>query len=202
MKQRDDLAIVVQGNIRAPIELVDLAWKDYNVIWSTWVDQKINTSNSVVYSEYPSIAGVGNIGLQKTTTYQGLLFAKSVGFKRAVKWRSDQYPTNASMFLDLMDNNALNVLYWHNHAQGYYVDYFMEGDIDLLIDLWNFDNYTNCPYPEYIITDRILQLQSNVNCIGEYLNDYNDVIWLNINKTVATYKSDGLFETRNIYKYE
>lgn len=200
----DDLVVILQGNVRVDTKLVESAWSGFHVIWSTWVDQKINTTNKVIYSEYPTLFGVGNIGLQKVSTYEGLLYAKEAGFKRAIKWRSDQYPTNAKKLSDIMDPNSLNLLYWHNHERGYYVDYFMEGDIDILLDIWNFNEFTNYPYSEYKTTQQIIQSKTNVHCIGDELNDDNDILWTgpNTEKRLSTYKFDGLFQSLNINKHE
>lgn len=91
----DKFVVVVHGNIRIDPSIIENAWKGFNIIWSTWKDQDISTENKVIYNEYPSERGVQNLGYQRVSLWNGLLAAKELGYERAIKWRTDQYPTDA-----------------------------------------------------------------------------------------------------------
>lgn len=191
--------VIVHGNLRQDPKVIETAWEGFSIIWSIWKDQNIETVNTVVQSEYPENYGVQNLALQKVSLYEGLLKAKEMGYERAIKWRTDQYPTNANRFVELFDPSSVNLLFWHNFRNGYYVDYFMEGSIDDLISIWDFDTF-DYPYSEYKTTDQIIKKGVKVNCIGKHLTLDNDVVWVNRHpdKKLSSYNSDQLFQTVNI----
>ena len=135
----EDFVIIVQGSSSYTEQLRE-ALKDFNVIFSTWVgeEKKYSDSDLVVYSQLPLYAGPANLNLQKITTIAGLNRAKELGYKRALKLRSDIIPTNISEFVKYLDNNSMNFLCWHCHevypnCPGYLIDYLMSGSIDDLI---------------------------------------------------------------------
>jgi len=199
----NSFVILLQGNIRIDPSIIEKSWEGYNIIWSTWKGETLDSKNEILFNDYPQDYGTGNLGLQRVSTYNALLHAKALGFKRAIKWRSDQYPTNPEALLQLMKADAINVLYWHQSGK-YYVDYFMEGDIDSLLKVWDFNEYSNYPYAEYKVTDQIIKSKANVNCIGDFLNEKNDIVWENsrIYIKLSTLEKDPAFEALNIVNNE
>ena len=101
-------AIVVQGKIREAdsfeIESIYIYRKLFpqaTIIVSTWVDspadlvEKLRAAGvHVLLNDYPSYAGFGNFNLQMKTSREGLLLAKNLGFRFAIKVRSDQRITS------------------------------------------------------------------------------------------------------------
>lgn len=188
------LVIVVQGPLRIQPAIMEEAWKGFPIIWSTWVGTEIESNNTIIHNEEPEYTNQ-NLGHQQTSTLSGVLRAKELGYKRCLKWRSDQYPNNPEKLVELFDGETVNMLYWHNHNSGYYVDYFMEGDVDDMIKIWDFKDYHQAPYPEFLITKRIQDAGVRVNCIGDYLTEDNDIFWEKEGffKQLSQYKDDGKF---------
>lgn len=195
----EKFVVIIHGDIRADISLIENCWKGYNIIWSTWNNESISTDKKVIYNEIPKDSGVQNLMYQKVCIYNGLLEAKELGYERAIKWRTDQYLTNTKDFISILDPYSTNVLFWHNYQGGYYVDYFMEGNITDLLLIWNLDSY-DYPYSEYATTKQILKNKIKINCIGKYITEKNDIIWVNRNpdKKLSSYNLDPTFQTVNI----
>jgi len=201
----NNLLVVVQGNRRCSPEIIDRHWTGFNLVWSVWDDDTIETHNPIIRNEKPKSAGVGNITLQSKGTLRGLEYAKEKGFTHVLKWRTDQYPTNAKQLVDLFDFDKINVLAKHNHdhvlakrdhTYGYYVDYFMLGNVDDMIKIWSVENTHNIPYPEYEIKNRINTFGFSIKCICSYLTDDNDIIWTSRNNLkLNTYNLDKTFIT-------
>lgn len=189
-------AIVVQGPSSNVNELKK-AWSGYDVIWSTWdgeTNQYIDT-DIVLSSPKPQDIGVGNLNLQKVTTYNGLLKAKELGYDRVFKWRSDMIPTNPKELLDSLSED-INLLFYHHvipDRTDYFVDYVMESDVDTMIKIWSFtDLYAT--HAEAIITDSINQQDKRVYLFGGKLNRDNDIFWLKRNISLKDYKQYPAFE--------
>ena len=192
-----ETAIIIQGPIRVPFETLEREWEGFNIIWSTWVGEHINSVNPVIMGMPPKERGIMNLGLQVNSTMSGLHYAKSLGYKYALKWRSDQVPNNTRQLMSLMDDSKMNVFYWCNCDGGYYTDYFMYGNIDDMISVWNIKNVNDYKFPELAITE---QLNNHpVNCIGDGITESNNVYWhKNGRQTkLSSYKSTGNFEVRN-----
>ena len=174
--------IVVQGPT-SPLALSKIreCWDGYQLIFSTWVND-INTSlytkdDIVIYNEYPDSKGVMNLNYQKKTTIAGFELAKSMGWDRAVKWRSDFWTNNADGLYNLFDKNSLNLYAWVNHLEGYITDYFMEGEIDDVITL--FDIIPEGPYPEYPLTKQFVtsKLYTKTHFICDGISDTINIHW-------------------------
>src|SRR6478609_4101799 len=141
------MVVISQGPLTVP-DLIDKAWP-VPVIHSTWKGQ--NYYEGAIYSEIPEFRGPQNVCLQQKSTLIGLEEAKRQGFKRALKFRSDMIPNNASFLLNSF-KDGLNFLFWHDHAGGYLVDYCMAGRIEDLIDIWSFEDYND--FPERLLTNQ------------------------------------------------
>jgi hypothetical protein len=211
-----DNCIVVQGPTKlSNVEMIKKCWKDYNIIFSTWVDSDkscYDDGDIVIYSEYPEResvrGGTMNINYQKVSTLNGLLKAKELGFKRVVKWRSDFYPNNSDKLMKLFKDECLNLYSFQKyHLEGYVTDFFMEGKVDDVINLWNWDFDPN--YPEWGITKHMYKfgLDSKANFICKQLvKDDVDIFWngtgarnywLSVNSKYEGY-ADKLPETMHI----
>jgi hypothetical protein len=179
-----DICIIVQGNINPEwIPLVKQGFKDYHTIYSTWEGTDRNLFDEwdmVMYNAMPEF-GVKNLNLQRVSSLNGFLKAKEMGFKRVLKWRSDFYCPHPKEFLETFDKDCINFYSWHN--DGYVTDFFMEGDIDEMIELFSFDNWNEVPYPERAFTNRLFALgldkKAAFNC--KKIFEPNDVKWLKHN---------------------
>lgn len=200
-----EFCVVVQGP-SSYVDEISNAWSGYHVLFSTWKgeEDKYNVyqqTDDCVFCNKPSSPGVGNVKMQHMTTLAGLLEAKRRGFKQVIKWRSDMIPSNPHKFVNLF-NKELTLFYWHDHDGGYIVDYFMGGNIDNLIKLWDFDPSQPGRFSEqYLVRsffDKALDL-SDHKYIGKSIDENNDVIWLKYNKTLAHYRDDAKYITNPNY---
>lgn len=82
---------------------------------------------------------------------------------------------------------------------GYYVDYLMEGKIEDLMSIWNFETY-NYVYSEYATTGQIIHNKVKINCIGSNLTEDNDIVWMNRSPDIriSSYNKDQSYQTMNI----
>jgi hypothetical protein len=189
-----DFAIIVTGT---NIDTTKFKDRFDNVIFSTWIDQKhkFNDHNNVIFNNYPIINGPANFNLQKLATLSGLIKAKELGFKYALRTRGDVIFENPVKFLELLDNEDLNFLCWHDHevypkCKGYLVDYFMSGRITDMITLWSIDDIF-CTVPEVLITWQYinrLSLTTKINYILNDLNSNNDIYFSRYNLYLSSYK--------------
>jgi hypothetical protein len=193
----NNLAIVIQGPSTNVKELKK-AWANYDLIWSTWIGEESNYDDNdiVVFNQIPHDKGIGNIKLQQLTTIKGVEKAKELGYKRVFKWRSDMIPTNPKKLLTLLTNDV-NILFFHNQLPdrvGSYVDYVMESDIDVMANIWDF-NESYATHAEAIITSNIKTKNiTNINLFGGCLDDDNDIVWLKRNIHIKDYKIHKQFE--------
>ena len=180
-------AVVIQGPTTNYDELKE-KWGP-NIVWSTWKGSESYylDQDNVIYSKPPIENGTHNVNLQKISTLNGLKKAKQLGYTRAVKTRSDLYPTDYYKLVSLF-KEGLNVTFFHNYKDGYYVDYIFEGDIDLLIQCFSFTNITPS-YPEQIITKQINKVYSkkDIHYYGKFLNKSNDLFWIKNNLYLSSY---------------
>lgn len=196
LSEYEHLLVVVQGEIRYSPETIDNQWRGFNLVWSLWDDANIHTTNAVIKSKKPQSHGVGNIILQSEGTLRGLEYAKERGFTHVLKWRTDQYPTSAKQLVDLFDFTKINVLAKHQHQHGYYVDYFMLGAVDDMINIWSVENTNDIPYAEHEITNRITMFDFAIKGICAQLTTENDIIWTARNNLrLSTYNLDKKFIT-------
>jgi hypothetical protein len=197
-------AIVIQGP-STNVEELKKAWVGYDLIWSTWLgeESKYNNDDIVIFNEIPHEKGVGNIKLQQLTTIKGVEKAKELGYTRVFKWRSDMIPTNPKKLIKVLTNDV-NILFFHNQLPdriGSYVDYVMESDIDVMANIWDF-NESYSTHAEAIITSNIKTKNiTNINLFGGFLDDDNDIVWLKRNIHIKDYKINKQFE-HNLYNDE
>ena len=171
--------VVVQGPTYPQwIKMVKESWVGYQVIFSTWenADRSVyDESDIVIYNPIPTNAGVKNLNLQKVSTINGFLKAKELGWDRALKVRGDFSTTTADGLFSLFDKTKLNL---HGYWNGYINDFYMEGEIDDILTL--FDVPESGPYPEWNLTKKLYDsgLNKKAYCIVNKL-EYNaaDIYW-------------------------
>jgi hypothetical protein len=203
------IAIIIQGpssNVKEQKE----SWESYkdNVIFSTWVGSEhlYDEIDNVIFNEPPTEISETKFNYQVLSTHNGLVRAKQLGYKYALKLRSDLIPTNCLEFLKLIDNNEFNFLCWHEHivyenCPGYLVDFLMSGPIDKMIDLWSIDNLF-CTVSEVMLTWNYICKTSDVdiNYFLEGLNDENNLFWIKYDLHLSTYqKNDIYYEYKKNY---
>ena len=195
-----DFVVVIQGPIRVDYKLIEKKWEGFDLIWSTWENENITSTHPIVFNNPPNKTRIKNLDYQQKSTLAGLLKAKELGYSKCLKWRSDQYPTDSNELVSLFNKDKINVMYWHNFQKGYYVDYFMYGEIDNMISIWDFEINSNISYPEEIITNQLYKNKIDVTCIGNRLTDANSIIWEKegFKLDLSTYKYDKLFMDKNL----
>ena len=129
--------VVIQGPTHDQ-DRMSKAWQQYNVIYSTWEDEKPEGKipENIIYNKKPKDPGFRNINYQVTSTLAGLKKAKEEGFDFCLKWRSDYVPSSARNLFKMFDKEALNFIAWSNHDGGYLIDYFFAGKTDYLIEIF------------------------------------------------------------------
>ncbi len=195
---KNDFAIIIQGPSTNVSELKE-AWKGYNIIWSTWIGEetKYDVNDIVLFNEIPLERGVQNIALQKLSTLNGISKAKELGFKRVLKWRNDLIPSNTEKLIKTFKTDSINFLTWHNEGK-YFIDYFIEGDIDDIYKIWNIPTI-NGPYSEKITSDNIfLNEFSNFNFILKELNETNDIYWVKYKINLSSYNMHDCYKVEVI----
>jgi len=187
--------VVVQGQTHPTyVDLIRESWVGYQIIFSTWerTDKSVyNESDIVIYNPIPSDCGIKNLNLQKVSTINGFLKAKELGWNRALKVRSDFCTTTADGLFSLFDKNKLNLHAWWG---SYITDFYMEGEIDDIINLFEVDIHRE--YPEWHLTKKLYEsgLNEKSVCIVNRL-EFNkaDIRWeragywfsQHVNETVA-----------------
>ena len=172
--------VVVQGPTYPQwITKVKESWVGYQIIFSTWdnADRSLyDESDIVIYNPIPSDAGIKNLNYQKVSTINGFLKAKELGWDRALKVRGDFSTTTADAFFGLFDKTKLNLHgYW---KAGYISDFFMEGQIDDILNLFNVS--IEGQFPEWHLTKQLYksELYKKSVCMYDKL-EYNlaDIRW-------------------------
>jgi len=195
-------AVIIQGKtICENIERLKEDWKEFQIIFSTWENEPeycYQDDDIVIYSSLPQNYGVGNLNLQKISSLVGFQKAKELGFERVVKWRYDLFPINANELNKLFDRNSLNFLSFHDHNAGYLVDYFSEGSVDDMIELFSFENL-NVLHAEVAFTNRMFELGFDTKMnfiINDLEKDKVDIYWQKYNHYLSTYKEVKAFGTK------
>jgi hypothetical protein len=172
--------VVVQGPTYPQwIKEVKESWVGYQVIYSTWdnADRSLyDESDIVIYNSIPSDAGTKNLNLQKVSTINGFKKAKELGWTRALKVRGDFTTKYADGFFGLFDKTKLNLHAWWG---SYITDFYMEGDIDDVINLFETDDI-NGQYPEWHLTKKLYDIGLNKKsvCIfNKLINGVADIYW-------------------------
>jgi len=149
--------VVVQGpiNIEA-LPKIKECFKGYQLIHSCWEGNDVthfDDDDIVLINKMPNDSGPGNYLFQRESTLRGLDKAEELGWKRALKWRSDIWCTNADRLWDMFETNKLNLYFWVEHITGYITDFFMEGEISDIKTLFSSEVPTSrYTHPEFILT--------------------------------------------------
>ena len=156
--------VVVQGPTYAQwTEKVRESWEGYQIIFSTWDNSNrsvYSETDIVIYNPIPSDVCVKNLNLQKVSTINGFKMAKELGWTRALKVRSDFTTTTADGLFSLFDKDKLNL---HAYWNGYINDFYMEGEIDDIITLFEVD--TNGNFPEWKLTKKLYKSGLNTKSV-------------------------------------
>ena len=176
--------IVVQGQTNPQyVKQIKECFKGYHIIFSTWegTDRDIYDEWDVVlYNPIPADKGVANLNLQRVSSLKGFLKGKEMGFKRVLKWRSDFICASGEELFKLFPEDKLSFYAWHR--DNYVTDFFMEGDIDEMINLFSFDGM-NARFPEQAFTNRMFELglDSKAHFVCKDIFEPNDIKWLKRN---------------------
>tara|TARA_B100000768_G_C11250361_1_gene363836 strand:- start:801 stop:1430 length:630 start_codon:yes stop_codon:yes gene_type:complete len=191
------LCLIIQGPSNN-VAIIKEKYKNINIqlIFSTWEgeENKYNENDIVIFNKIPIEKGIQNVMLQQLSTYTGLLKAKKLGFKNAIKIRSDAYFTDLSSFLkNNINYNKLNFLYFldyhringpdkNNNNYKYLCDYIQISSIDNLLQMWNF-KYEDCSYSEQLTTKHVFHSfkKEEISFIGNFLNKDCDIYWISKN---------------------
>ena len=174
---------------------------DIQIIFSTWEgeESKYNENDIVIFNKMPIERGIQNVMLQQLSTYNGLLKAKELGFKNAIKIRSDAYFTDLSLFLkNDIDYNKLNFLYFldYHRINGpdenssyykYFCDYVQFSSVHNLLKMWDF-KYEKVSYAEQLLTKHIFDTfnKEEISFIGNYLTKDCDIYWVSRRLSLST----------------
>ena len=205
----NDVCLIIQGP-SDHVACIKEKYKDnITIIFTTWYgeESKYNKNDIVVFNKMPQERGVQNVMLQQLSTYNGLLKAKELGFKNAIKIRSDAYFTDLSHFLENeIDYSKLNFLYFLNYHRinghdnnsnhyKYFCDYIQFSSVDNLLKMWNF-KYDTCSYPEQLITKHIFNTfeKEEISFIGNYLTNQCDIYWISRDLYLSTLINDNSYK--------
>ena len=181
----EDICIVVQGpTVCEDVQNLKECWKGFTIVFSTWEDANkscYSDDDIVIYNKYPTNRGHQNLNLQRISSLNGFLKADSMGFKRVLKWRNDLKTNNGLELIKLFDKKCINFYSFINHKEGYLIDYFMEGNINDMINLFTINsNNLSAPYPEFAFTKRMYELgldsKSNFVC-KKLIRGEVDIFW-------------------------
>lgn len=175
--------VVVQGRTYCQlVSKIKSEWGDTPIIFSTWENEPhycYDDTDFVLYNKTPENVGTLNYNLQRVSSLNGFLKAKEMGYERVIKWRSDLIPKNYKTLLSFFKNDCINFYAFMNHQHGYVCDFFMEGDINEMINLFS-DEDVNPPYPEYAFTKKMFEfgLDKKANFICKKLSTEGaDIFW-------------------------
>ena len=189
----DDICIIIQGPTeKEHVKKIKECWSDFKLIFSTWVDSDKSAydleNDIVIFNEYPEIPEwvvshplIGNWHYQQKSSLEGFKLAKKMGIKRVLKWMSDFLVSDSKNFVKLFDSEKLNFWAFITKSGGYLADFFMEGNVDIMISIFETDKAGE--FPERIITNRVyeLNLHNKINLIMDHLGKHTDVFWIKHN---------------------
>jgi len=186
--------VVVQGQTYPEyIDSVRRGWEGYQIIFSTWdtTDKRYYKEDDIViYNPVPADCGTKNLNLQKISTINGFLKAKELGWTRALKARSDFSTTTADGFFELFDSSKLNL---HGYWNGYINDFYMEGEIDDILTL--FDVPPGGSFPEWNLTKQLYdsKLNEKSHCIVNGLKfNEADIKWERMGYWFSSHVGNGI----------
>ena len=175
--------IVVQGKTNLEVlPKIRKCFEGYQIIYSCWVDDDGSgylPTDIVVWNEKPEDFGTSNFYLQRKSTIEGMRKALELGWERALKWRSDMWCTDSDELMKLFDNESLNLYFWIRNVHGYITDFFMQGEIQDIIILFDTDIPIKYNYPEFAITLQFFRnsFDRKVKFMGKKLGDKCDIFW-------------------------
>lgn len=186
--------VVVQGPSNHVSEIKN-SFNNHDIIFSTWVGSEhlYSETDNVIFNTQPESNICSNFLFQQKSTIAGLRFAKERGYTHVLKMRSDIINVGHDIF-DIFETDKMNFLCWHYHevyptCPGYLVDYFMYGDVDDLIKLWDIDEIF-CNVPEILITDSYIRKINKIpNFILYELTNESDLFWIKNNIFLSSYKT-------------
>jgi hypothetical protein len=186
--------VVVQGQTYPSyVDLVRESWEGYQIIFSTWDNtdkSHYREDDIVIYNPIPDNTGTKNLNLQKISTINGFLKARELGWDRALKSRSDFVTTTADGLFSLFDKKKLNL---HAYWDGYINDFYMEGEIDDILTLFDVD--VNGNFPEWKLTKQLYDsgLNKKSNFIVDKL-EYNvaDIKWERMGYWFSAHTGNGI----------
>lgn len=190
--------VVIQGQT-LPDNLAKLKekWAGYQLVFSTWMgsEEHYQPDDVVIFSQMPEVNGVSNFNLQKITSWNGLTLAKKMGWDRALKWRSDMWPSDSDSLWNTFDMESLNFFAWHESSGGYVTDYFMEGDIVDVLGLFDVEDVSS-HFPEGHVTNRMyeLGLDKKARCVGNKFHSNTDVFWAKNDLWLSSYREINGFQ--------
>jgi len=202
-----DLLIVIQGSSDF-VPLCKKWYKNNQILFSTWKGQesKYESGDLVIFNDPPNDAGPANFWMQQKSTIEGLKKAKDLGYKRVLKIRSDMFPNYVDKFLSTFKEDKLNLFCWHAHevypkCSGYFIDYFMCGNVDDLISLWSINN-AFCAVPEIMITWQYISMLRHIpiHYIFNEIDSQNDIYWVKRNIFLSSYK-DKKIDPYNLFTF-
>ena len=199
------IALIIQGNSPYVDEYKKLYSNNINIllIFSTWKGKEYlyDLSDNVIFNKIPEIRGIQNLNLQKTTSLNGLLKAKSIGIKNVIKVRDDCFIQNINKLINSIDFNYINFLFFCNYKRNnihfkYFVDYIQCGKVDDLINVWNFNSEKNDNYAEYHLTKHIFNNIDikKIRFIGNIITKNNEIYWKKRNIYLSTYNSHNNYK--------
>lgn len=176
------LCVIVQGPTEPNnVKEIKRSWSNFPIIFSTWEDADkscYEETDTVIYNKFPENGGIRNLNLQRISSLNGFKLAKELGYTRCLKWRQDFFTNNSTGLVELFKNNCINMWAFVDHHGGYCADFFMEGDIESLISIFDEENI-EVHYPEEFFTNQIykLRLDSKANFIVKQLTTTTDIYW-------------------------
>lgn len=206
------ICLIIQGPSN-DVKLIKSIYKKDNItiIFSTWKgeENKYEKDDIVIFNDIPKENGIQNVMLQQLSTYNGLLKAKELGFKNAIKIRSDSYFTNLKLFLkNDINYDKVNFLYYldyyrkngpdkkNNHYK-YFYDFAQISTIENLLKLWNF-KYEKCYYSEQLTTKHFIKTfkKNKIDFIGNYLNKDSDIYWISRKLYLSNLNTDKNYKLK------
>ena len=208
----DKICLIIQGPSNH-VNIIKEIYKNVNVpfIFSTWEgeESKYDKNDIVIFNKMPKERGTQNVMLQQLSSYNGLLKAKELGFKNAIKIRSDSYFTDLSLFLkNEIDYNKLIFLYFldchringPDKISNYYkylCDYIQISSVDNLLKMWDF-KYEKCSYSEQLTTKHVFNTfnKEEISFIGNYLTKKCDIYWISRKLYLSTLNNNKNYKLK------
>ena len=183
------------------VEEIKSAWRGYDIIFSTWQgdENHYDKNDIVIFNKIPEkqFTTKHTLYLQRITTLEGLIKAKELGYKKVLKWRSDQIPLDTKNLLSIFKYDKLNVHSFIDSDGGYVSDFFMYGDVNDLIKLYLFLE-KNYKFPEQAITEQLFinGLQNKTHFLVQDIDESCEILWKKYNSKYSSYMSQSMYMNR------